>query len=293
VKNSKRLGILFLFLIVASSLFATVSEKPRQGLISIFEDLHPASEPSETLSNAGDQPSETATPRQTNQFTGRRLDSFSQTYNHRNRQYNPKYGRWLSRDPIGFRGGLNLWAFCKNNPVRFVDPFGLDIRRAIQILKKRCEPKYQEWAVQLERNLGPGLVDWDVVIEVFKRIQADADPTINSLQREIIHNVQQVKHMGGPGTPGYEPPNSYLTVDPLPLIFQLVPVSELQYYRGGQRLKRFGDFIGKYVDPTTREESDSKDGVISFKAGTGIHLYPGLERSEVEENQPQQDVNQP
>lgn len=39
--------------------------------------------------------------------------------------YDPETGRWLSKDPIGIAGGLNLYAFCGNNPVNFVDPSGL------------------------------------------------------------------------------------------------------------------------------------------------------------------------
>jgi uncharacterized protein RhaS with RHS repeats len=42
------------------------------------------------------------------------------------RYYNPSTGRWLSRDPIGEKGGLNLYAFVANQPTISVDKLGLD-----------------------------------------------------------------------------------------------------------------------------------------------------------------------
>jgi len=40
------------------------------------------------------------------------------------RYYDPVAGRWLTRDPIGYRGGLNLYGYCNNDPVNAVDPEG-------------------------------------------------------------------------------------------------------------------------------------------------------------------------
>ena len=40
------------------------------------------------------------------------------------RYYDPNLQRWPSRDPIGLRGGKNLYAFCFNSPVNMVDRLG-------------------------------------------------------------------------------------------------------------------------------------------------------------------------
>ena len=43
----------------------------------------------------------------------------------RNRWYDPQTGRFLTQDPIGLAGGVNLDAYAGNNPISFSDPFGL------------------------------------------------------------------------------------------------------------------------------------------------------------------------
>jgi RHS repeat-associated protein len=40
------------------------------------------------------------------------------------RFYNPSTGRWPNRDPIGEKGGLNLYVFAHNTPINAFDPDG-------------------------------------------------------------------------------------------------------------------------------------------------------------------------
>jgi RHS repeat-associated protein len=42
-----------------------------------------------------------------------------------NRYYDPATGRWLTRDPIKYSGGINQYSYVVNNPVFFADPTGL------------------------------------------------------------------------------------------------------------------------------------------------------------------------
>ena len=41
------------------------------------------------------------------------------------REYDPRLGRWLGRDPIGFGGGWNQYSYVLGDPVGGVDPSGL------------------------------------------------------------------------------------------------------------------------------------------------------------------------
>jgi RHS repeat-associated protein len=43
------------------------------------------------------------------------------------RAYDPTLQRWLSHDPIGERGGINLYDFVRNNSLSAADPLGLDV----------------------------------------------------------------------------------------------------------------------------------------------------------------------
>ena len=53
-------------------------------------------------------------------------DTASEQYYFGYRHYDPRTGRWLSRDPMGEAGGFNLYGYCGNDPVNRHDALGLD-----------------------------------------------------------------------------------------------------------------------------------------------------------------------
>jgi RHS repeat-associated protein len=57
------------------------------------------------------------------QYTGRENDGTG-LYYYRARYYSPGLQRFISEDPIGLLGGLNLYAYVGNNPINSIDPEG-------------------------------------------------------------------------------------------------------------------------------------------------------------------------
>jgi len=58
-------------------------------------------------------------------YHGEFLDGESGMYDYGYRFYHPALGRWASRDPIGERGGVNLYGFVGNSGIGKVDIHGL------------------------------------------------------------------------------------------------------------------------------------------------------------------------
>jgi RHS repeat-associated protein len=59
------------------------------------------------------------------QYTGRENDGIG-LYYYRARYYHSRLQRFIKEDPIGFAGGINLYSYVLANPLRFIDPFGLE-----------------------------------------------------------------------------------------------------------------------------------------------------------------------
>jgi RHS repeat-associated protein len=92
------------------------------------------------------------------------------------RGYDPRLGRWLSRDPIEEEGGINLYGYVGNRAVNEIDPLGLvrfeksmlrnwkKLRAVAQGMKGRMTAKKYE---AYEKICGASRQDVDKALEQF------------------------------------------------------------------------------------------------------------------------------
>jgi hypothetical protein len=93
--------------------------------------------------------------------------------------YDPNRGQWLSRDPIGEKGGLNLYAYVSNDPIDMIDPLGLSHK----CFKKFLITEFKDKTGTHDNTLAPG----DAASGVPGYTPADFDADGNVLPGHVIH----------------------------------------------------------------------------------------------------------
>ena len=104
--------------------------------------------------------------------------------------YNPQTGRWLSRDPVGEKGGKNLFSFTGNSLPNLVDPLGLVVITAHNeiIVSSGYDAK---------RVLGPPkcACSKTVIGTVQVRlayVKATTSETMNEEHHEVLDNLEDI-----------------------------------------------------------------------------------------------------
>lgn len=73
-----------------------------------------------------------------------RRRSYGRVLYNRFRYYSPELGRYISADPIGQPGGVNLYRYALNNPVNWFDPDGLIVEfGGTPAQKKKAKADYE------------------------------------------------------------------------------------------------------------------------------------------------------
>ena len=95
-------------------------------------------------------------------FAGQYYDQESGLHYNWHRYYDPRTGRYMTQDPIGLIRGVNLFSYAMNNPLYWIDPFGLkemyfwdylpDWKTPIEALGHRDQLRYK-FAREYERRM--------------------------------------------------------------------------------------------------------------------------------------------
>ena len=70
-------------------------------------------------------------------------------YYYRARYYDPRVGRFISEDPIGFDGGVNFYSYVEGNPVSWIDPWGL--HHYTPTAGERANEDVERWLACMDR----------------------------------------------------------------------------------------------------------------------------------------------
>jgi RHS repeat-associated protein len=92
-------------------------------------------------------------------FPGQYFDAETQLHYNDRRYYDPETGRYITRDPLGFGGGGNLYAYAGHNPINLTDPTG-EILPCIAANYLRCLASCMLFSAVTDFILDCGNINW-------------------------------------------------------------------------------------------------------------------------------------
>ncbi|MFC1461218.1 RHS repeat domain-containing protein [Verrucomicrobiota bacterium] len=111
------------------------------------------------------------------------------------RYYSPSLGRWPSRDPIGEKGGMNLYMFVYNSPMTFVDSVGLRVGQNVfcgyhkRGQKEWSQPSKGWWTSTCYRDVSEVSIGSEEIASVWGLIR-NAPPGWPSVISVSIHDIR-------------------------------------------------------------------------------------------------------
>ncbi len=197
-------------------------------------------------------------------FTGKDYDEAAGLYYFNARWYDAELGRFTTEDPA--RDGLNWYVYVRNNPLRFVDPTGLDAVADPEYLKNL---EAQEYYANLEQNYLPTDADGNDITDISPYIQRDEEgKPYTDDKGAALFNEDGQKILGDEGW----------NVDAKDVFHEDLggdPVVKLTNESGAEQIYNMN--TGKLVtDPQNRGTWNKGAGPYGLKTSGGTGLGAGL-----------------
>jgi hypothetical protein len=183
--------------------------------------------------------------------------------------------RWLNRDPIEEDGGINLYAFCRNDAIIGIDVLGLS---AFILLYDSVDPLFKTWAKDIRNRIrsnlltryGSGPLKYDSRKDIIYMIPVRGKESLNEISK-----IDDIKYLAsfGHGADGkfwwgyidknnskrsiVTGMNNYKLNDPK--IVDKVPLSILNY-----KYNKCDFLIELYHCTSAREFETDKEGLLVF-----------------------------
>jgi RHS repeat-associated protein len=129
------------------------------------------------------------------QFTGRQFDTETGIYYHRARYFDENLGRFISEDPIRFKGGHNFYRYSDNSPTNLTDPTGLAAGTGIGLGPGPITFSLEPWAI-----FGLAYYDWKLfsieygmLQEYRQREHPDAGPNLKCLNNNNDDRCKKIR----------------------------------------------------------------------------------------------------
>ena len=112
------------------------------------------------------------------------------------RYYDPKIGRFISKDPLGFVDGPNVYSYVKNNPINSIDLYGLDtyyINNQFSTITPTNSPISHSFLAITD--IDP-ITDKEIVVKTFSWVNTNGGSWENPLKEQNIKGAQRAIDTG-------------------------------------------------------------------------------------------------